>query len=268
MKALTSIMYYVYLCGYTIKTAMMYRLSVFIDMLSAVLAFFVQMTLWQALLSGQASGTTTAWSMVPYIIIVYFISTFTSINIAVTIENSIRDGSILYYLVRPVNYRKYLLCQLLGQNAFKACLNTLILFCISALIYGVYLTESPLLLFYFSVSMGLGILLMFEITYVCGLLAFWLGRTWFVEWFLQAFTIFFGGSAVPLWFYPEFLQKLSLCLPFRYVSYEAINIYLGKYSLEMCCSKILISLLWLAALWLVGRLMWRAAQKRIEINGG
>ena len=68
----------------------MYRLSVFIDMLGAVLAFFVQMTLWQALLSGQASGTTTAWSMIPYIIIVYFISTFTSINIAVTIENSIR----------------------------------------------------------------------------------------------------------------------------------------------------------------------------------
>ena len=267
MKYRTGIMYYVYLCGYTIKTAIMYRLSILIDMFSAVLTFFIQVTLWQALLKGDASGSTSFESMIPYIIIVYFTSTFTKINNS-EIARSIRDGSILYYLIRPVNYRKYLLCQMLGQNAFKACFNTFVIFCISALIYGLYPVESPLMIIGFLISLCLGIGLMFEITYVCGLLAFWLQRTWFIEWFLAAFIIFFGGSAVPLWFYPEFLQKVSLCLPFRYVSYEAINIYLGKYTIEDCLGKILISLIWLLALWGIGHLMWRAAQKRIEINGG
>ena len=261
-------MYYLYLCGYTIKSTIMYRLSTFIDTISAVLTFFIQLTLWQALLEGNSAENMTFAYMIPYIIIMYFSTTFTNINIATTIENSMRDGSILYYLIRPVNYKKYLLCQMLGQNTFKACANTLFIFIIASLLYGIYWTESIFFMLCFIVSLLLGMLLMFEITYTFGLLAFWLQRTWFIEWFLQAFTIFFGGSSVPLWFYPEALQNISLFLPFRYISYEAINMYLGRYSIEVCFKKFTIAFMWIIVLWILDYILWKAAQKRIEINGG
>lgn len=264
-------MYYIYLCGYTIKSKLMYRITTWIDMLSALLTFFIQISLWKALLAENYTNNASGLNfevMVPYVIIVYFASTLTYINIAVVIENSIRDGSILYYLIRPVNYRKYLLCSMLGENVFKACINTLIILGVSFFLYGIYVPKSLFCVLGFVLSLALGVMLMFEITYVCGLLAFWLQRTWFLDWFLEAFVIFFGGSAVPLWFYPEILQKISMIFPFRYVSYESINIFLGRYSLEMCIAKILTSALWIILLRIVGTIIWNHAQKRVEINGG
>lgn len=261
-------MYYLYLCGYTIKSKIMYRVSTWIDIISALLIFFIQTSLWSALLTGNQTNELSFEAMVPYVIIMYFSSTLTYINIAVVIENSIRDGSILYYLVTPINYRRYLLCSMIGENTFKACTNSLIIFIVSIFVYGIYLPESLINVLTFFISLILGIVLMFEITYVCGLLAFWLQRTWFIDWFIEAFTIFFGGTAVPLWFYPEILQKLTMILPFRYVSYEAINMYLGHYDINTCFSKILISVIWIIVLRIVGIVVWRRAQKRVEINGG
>ncbi|MBD5524665.1 MAG: hypothetical protein HDR04_09635 [Lachnospiraceae bacterium] len=261
-------MYYLYLFGYTIKSKIMYRMTFLIDVISALLTCFIQTSLWQALLTGNYMSGLSFEVMVPYVIITYFSAALTHINIAVVIENSIRDGSILYNLIRPVNYRRYLLSGMVGENTFKACINTLIIFIASIFVYGIYVPKSFLCVLGFVISLSLGVMLMFEITYVCGLSAFWLQRTWFIDWFLEAFVIFFGGSAVPLWFYPEILQKVSIILPFRYVSYEAINIYLGHYNMEVCITKILISILWIIVLRTAGTVMWKYAQKRVEINGG
>ncbi len=261
-------MYYLSLCGYTIKSKIMYRITSWIDVISALLTFFIQVSLWKALLAGNQISGMTFEMMIPYVIITYFSSALTYINIAVVIENSIRDGSILYYLITPINYRRYLLCSMLGENTYKACTNTAIILFASMLVYGIYFPESLFCVLGFVISLAFGVMLMFEITYVCGLLAFWIQRTWFIDWFLEAFIIFFGGSAVPLWFYPEILQKVSMLLPFRYVSYEAINIYLGHYDFEMCITKILISVVWIIMLRIVGTFMWKNAQKRVEINGG
>ena len=243
-------------------------MSSLVGVLSALLTFFIQTSLWRALLGENPKSGLDFELMVPYVIITYFASALTYINIAVVIENSIRDGSILYYLITPINYRRYLLCSMLGENTYTACTNTLVILAASILVYGVYIPESLLCVLGFMISLAFGVMVMFEITYVCGLSAFWLQRTWFIDWFLEAFIIFFGGSAVPLWFYPEILQKLSMILPFRYVSYEAINIFLGHYNMEMCITKILISILWIIILRIVGTIMWKYAQKRVEINGG
>ncbi|MBD5476333.1 MAG: hypothetical protein HDR17_10225 [Lachnospiraceae bacterium] len=261
-------MYYLYLFGYTIKSKIMYRVTFLIDVISALLTCFIQTSLWQALLSGNYVSGLSFEVMVPYVIITYFSAALTRINIATTIEDSIRDGSILYNLIRPVNYRRYLLCSMIGENTFKACINTLIIFAASIFVYGIYVPKSLLCVLGFAISLAFGVLLMFEITYVCGLSAFWLQRTWFIEWFLEAFVIFFGGSAVPLWFYPEILQKISVILPFRYVSYEAINIYLGNYNVKVCITKILISIFWIIVLRIAGAVIWKHAKKRVEINGG
>ena len=87
-------MYYLSLCGYTIKSKIMYRITSWIDVISALLTFFIQVSLWKALLAGNQISGMTFEMMIPYVIITYFSSALTYINIAVVIENSIRDGSI------------------------------------------------------------------------------------------------------------------------------------------------------------------------------
>lgn len=73
---------------------------------------------------------------------------------------------------------------------------------------------------------------------------------------------------VPIWFYPEFLKSVSYWLPFRYMTFEPINIFLMKTSVEQAWVPILAALLWLVVLSLADKLIWRAAAKKLTVNGG
>ena len=76
----------------------------------------------------------------------------------------------------------------------------------------------------------------------------------------------FGASAIPLWFYPDWLAKVSLFLPFRYISYEPILIFLGES--ESPLTAIILQLAWLAVLFLIEKLVWRRAERKLIVQGG
>jgi ABC-2 type transport system permease protein len=100
---------------------------------------------------------------------------------------------------------------------------------------------------------------------VVGLLAFWTQATWYLSWYVRAGVAFFGGTVIPLWFYPDALEKLSQFLPFRYISFEAINYYLGKLPLEAAARSIGIAALWWFLLFAAGHVLWRSVQKRMTV---
>ena len=109
---------------------------------------------------------------------------------------------------------------------------------------------------------------MFELVYVVGLLAFWTQATWFLPWYVRAGVAFFGGTIIPLWFYPEGLIRLSRFLPFRYISFEAISYYLGKTALDSAPVSLGIALLWWLLLFMAGHCLWNLAKRKMTINGG
>ena len=120
----------------------------------------------------------------------------------------------------------------------------------------------------FAVSLLLGLLIRFEIGYVAGLMAFWLQKTWYLDWYINGAMLIFGGTKLPLWFYPKVLERISRFLPFRYVSFEPINIYLGRCDVRGALLGLGVSAAWLLALHLIGRLMWSRAARKLTINGG
>lgn len=75
-------------------------------------------------------------------------------------------------------------------------------------------------------------------------------------------------TTIPLWFYPDWLNKISFFLPFRYVTFEPINFFLGKTAIMDAWIPLLTAFLWLAGLSLLDRLVWQAAVKKLAVNGG
>ena len=80
--------------------------------------------------------------------------------------------------------------------------------------------------------------------------------------------MFFGGTAIPLWFYPGWLQKVSYALPFRYITFEPVGILLGRTQGNEIWMSLLVAALWLLVLNAVDHLMWRSAVKGLSVNGG
>lgn len=252
----------------SLKSELAYRSAALWGIASAVLGFLVQVFLWQALLGTGVRGGASFADMLLFVLINSFMLQLSRANVAGMIENAMIDGSISMELLRPISYKGYMLSQTLGKNIYGALTATLpvLLFSLFFLSGAVLPDLAHLLLFLLSAM--LGIALKFEVTYLAGLTAFWLQRCWFVRFYLTGLSSIFGGTMVPIWFYPQLLKALSYCLPFRYITFEPINIFLMKATAEQAWASILAAFLWLAGLSLADRLVWRAATKKLAVNGG
>lgn len=252
----------------SLKSELTYRSAALAGIVSALLSFLIQIFLWKALLGAGVRQDTSFSDMLLYVIINSVMLGLTRGNVASVIENSMIDGTISMELLRPMSFKYYTLSNIFGKNIYGTLTRTTPVLVISAfLISPASLPDIPHVLL-FIISSVLGILLMFEVTYLVGLLAFWLQRCWFLDWYLDGFLTFFGGTMVPLWFYPDFLAAASYFLPFRYMTFEPINFFLGKTPVAGAWCPLVAALLWLIGLSLLDKLVWRLAVKKLTVNGG
>lgn len=252
----------------SLKSETIYRPAALAGIAGSLLGFFMQVFLWKALLGSGARQDASFSDMLLFIIINSFMLELTRTNVAGIIENSMIDGTISMELLRPMSYKTFLLMNALGKNTYGTLTRTVPILIIS--IFLISGTPLPTLYHFilFIMSAFLGILLMFEVTYLAGLSAFWLQRCWFIEFYLMGFERIFGGTMVPIWFYPEWLKKMSFFLPFRYMTFEPINFFLGKTPVEEAWFPILMALFWLMALNVLDKCIWQMAVKRLTVNGG
>ena len=252
----------------SLKSELTYRSAALWGIVSAVLGFLIQVFLWQALLGTGIRSDTSFPDMLLYVLINQFMLQLTLTNVAGMIENAMIDGTISMELLRPVSYKGYMLSQTLGKNIYRSLTASVPILILSLFFLSKAVLPDVVHIPMFILSALLGIAIQFEVLYLAGLLAFWLQRCWFISFYLKGLRSIFGGTAVPIWFYPEFLKTLSYWLPFRYMTFEPINIFLGKTSVEQAWMPLLAAALWLTGLSMADRLVWQAATKKLIVNGG
>lgn len=250
------------------KSHFAYRLSAALRFFTSAMVVFVQFSLWKTLTGSGLRPDVTLADMAAFIAITEVAGALTRGDFANELGASIRDGSVIMHFIRPASYQLYLLSSFMGNNLFRFVSNAVPVVLLCAVTVGLPLPLTMAHLGLFAAFTLLGILIMFELIYITGLLAFWTQTTWFLSWYVGAFSTFFGGTIVPLWFYPHWLERLSVYLPFRYISFEGINYYLGKAPLSSAGFSLSMAILWAFFLFLAGQLVWFAVQRKMTINGG
>jgi ABC-2 type transport system permease protein len=246
-----------------------YRANSYIKMFGALVSIFISINIWLALYKDNISVKGIYLSdMINFTIINALILSISSANIGRFIAEKVKDGSIIVDFIRPVNFKCYVFAEQIGQNCYHFIFGTIVPCMVISIIYGFNLPKSPILFSYFICAFVFGIFLNFQIEYVLGLLAFWFKTSFYIDWFLGAFKTLFAGSFVPLWFYPELLYKISLFMPFRFVSFEPISLYLGKIPQGSETNIILVQTVWLMLLIVLEKIMWIRIQKKVVIHGG
>lgn len=252
----------------SLKSETIYRSATLAGAASALLSFLIQIFLWKALLGTGVRQDTSFPDMLLYVLINSFMLQLTRTDVASMIENAMIDGTISMELLRPISYKGYMLAQTMGKNIYGSLTATVPVLILSLFFLSGAVLPNIVYILLFILSALLGIALMFEVTYLVGLAAFWLQRCWFIRFYLNGLRSIFGGTMVPIWFYPDLLKAASYCLPFRYMTFEPINIFLMKTPLEQAWVPILAALLWLVGLSIADNLVWRAAEKKLTVNGG
>ena len=78
----------------------------------------------------------------------------------------------------------------------------------------------------------------------------------------------FSGLVVPIPFFPKFLQTISKCMPFQYVSDLPFRIYVGNIGIEQGIEGLLIQLIWIIILMLLGYILMQKSLKKVVVQGG
>ncbi len=249
--------------------AYVYRVTTWLNLISAVITVMIQINLWSALLANRAYDEgITFQDMMSFVFINTLLLSFMQTTSGSALAGKIHDGSIAIDFLRPINLKYYLFAEDFGKNLYRTLFSVAPVCGICVVFYRVHVPNNLLMIVIFVISIINGILIIFYIYYLFGLLAFWLHTAWYIPWYVRAVFQLFGGTFVPLWFYPPGLAQWSRFLPFRHITFEPIAIYLGKHSLAQSLSILCIQLGWILVLHGAEQFLWRRAQHKIIVQGG
>ena len=248
-----------------------YRFELWVELFINVLFMLIYVYLWKALYTGRESVEGYDLNgILTYIIVSQTLLTFNfTLRTARIIEEKVRTGEVVTDLMKPVDFQLMMLGTAAGTSFHTMLFNMLPKFLLFYVILSISLPPSILAVCIFIFSVILGYVILFSIEFLIGILAFWIVEirgiyytvTWGISWLLS-------GYFLPLEFYPNFLAKIAAVLPFRAVIYFPTAIYVGRLTGQDVISAILIQFIWVIALMCLGRLGYRAAFRKLVIQGG
>lgn len=212
------------------QNSLQYRAPTVIYIVGYSLYVSVLLFLWTSIYhEGGQVGSYALSELVTYYLVQFVINTVVLSYISWEIIDHIREGFFSHFLVKPVNYFTYWFTINLSGKLFESFLIGLVV-----IVFGVTvgpalrLPTDPATWGYFLIAIALGIVLAFELEFCIGLIAFWLVQVRVFKYMLQYAVFFFAGTLLPLDLFPRSLAEVAAVLPFQYLVFVPIQIFLEK----------------------------------------
>jgi ABC-2 type transport system permease protein len=203
-----------------------------------------------------------------YIAVGWIIRSFYFNNIDQDMAEHVMDGRLAMDLIKPINTQSMYIAHALGESLFRAGMLTLPTAVLILLAFPVKPPATVLHFGAFLLSVILSFFLVAAINFAVGTLAI---RLKSILGLLRAkyFLLeLFSGLLRPISFFPETFQKAFSFMPFQYISYIPVLLYLGKINGRAILSSLALQVFWVAVLLALGAAMWRWSSRKITIQGG
>lgn len=174
-----------------------------------------------------------------------------------SIATDINEGDLSNFLLRPVSFLKFQFARDIadkGMNISFAIFELTLIFIL--LKPPFFIQKDPVYLALFILSTILATLMYFFFSVLLGMVGFWSNETWGPRFIFYQLITFFAGGLFPLDILPRVIYKSLEYLPFQYLIYFPLNIYLGLVSLQEAARGIMISGVWVVIMLFVTRYLW------------
>lgn len=200
-----------------------------------------------------------------------FFSAFTTWNADGDIFDSIVNGGIAYELCRPVSIYNMWFSKTAASRIAGASLRCVPLLAVAFLLphpFRMTLPESPrhFALFVLSLFLGLGVTVAFcMFTYI---LSFFTISPQGLRMLFTSMVEFLSGAIIPLPFMPDRVRHVVELLPFAGMYNVSLRIYSGDLAGPEMVRGIGMQCFWFVALLVSGKILCRAAEHKIVVQGG
>lgn len=200
-----------------------------------------------------------------------FFALFTTWNTDNELFDSVINGNIAYELCRPLSVYRMWFARTAGNRLANAALR-----CVPIL-FAAFLLPEPfrmtlpvnvqsMLLFIITMFLGTGVTVAFCMFVY--LLAFFTISPQGLRMVFTAMVQFLSGAIIPLSFMPDSVRRVLELLPFAGMFNVPLRIYSGDLVGAKMLRAIGMQIFWLILLTACGKLLCRAAERRIVVQGG
>lgn len=247
---------------------MQYRANLIMWFVVGAIGPLTMVLVWFAILgSKQEIGGYTKGDFVIYYLCITYGWYIIGGEFSRQIGRAIRNGDINKTLLKPYNI---VLGEAATEQAWKL---TSLLVSFPALLIVLYLMrdyitwntvpgQGP----WIALVTLLGAIIFGLLQAIIGIFAFWVVEIWPFAEMMDVVLNLFGGLLAPISLLPMSVQKVSLYLPFRYVFYEPVNMFLGNQADPF--GVVWRQVICIVLLFILYKLVWRAGVKRYEGIGG
>lgn len=253
----------------TLKQRLAYKFSAFGWALMPLINFFVIYNIWKAIYASAPTDILAGFTfhqMAVYASIQVAIQRLTESGVCWSIGRDVMRGDIASSLIKPISYVGRQFAEDLGWKLFNLIAVALPVFIIVYLVLGYQFDAALFALFFLSIVLGWLIFFFFDLCF--STLAFYVTYIWGLQMAKFAVIKFLCGTMLPMSFFPEAAQNVFKFLPFQYISYTPAMIFLGKYESAEILFVLGVQLAWVGILFVLSKILWAFATKRLTILGG
>lgn len=251
------------------KVGIKYRFHFIIAMLTVPLSLIIYYFLWQAIYTYTGQDIIRGFTfpaLVQYYVLSMIVGFFVWCDVDKWMSQDIRRGHIITMFIYPMRFLWQHLAFEIGINSLGILLEMIPVFVVGFVFFG--LAVAPAFNFIaFLASVVLAFFLAFFVSFNVGLSAFWLKKIEGIRRVRRTLLVFLSGGMIPLTFFPQSLQYVSHFLPFEYIRYVPIQIYLGEFSRLGVLGQLGLQLVWIVLLYFLSKAVYQKAFKQFAGAG-
>lgn len=189
---------------------------------------------------------------------------------AIDVSNDIAQGDLSNYLVKPISYFKYWFTRDVSSKFLNVSFAIGEFFLLYLILRPPFFFQQNIyVLITFLVSIIIAVIIYFFILFIVSSIPFWAPELGWGGHFLVTIILieFLSGSLFPIDILPIQIQSFVMSLPFPYLIYFPVQVYLGKITGLPLIQGLVISLLWLIGLGVFMKYIWQKGLKVYESIG-
>lgn len=256
------------------QDSLVYRFNSLIWILYSLLPSLTLMFVWLAAYGSRDQGSKVGGFDLPSMMTYYLF--VTALSVAITpnpewdIAQTIRDGKLTQFLLRPIGYFGY---RFAWESSYQVVKTGMMLPALALLWWGFrsYISLPSMSLghgiaFFFSCVFAYIILM--QLKFMLGLSAFWLQEPGGLLEIWNVLSGLFSGRLLPLALLPVWARDVADILPFGILYGFPMDILLGRIGNEALLWGFVRQIVWLGVLSGAVRLMWARGLRQYESVGG
>jgi ABC-2 type transport system permease protein len=250
------------------KVYLAYSLWVWVSLILNTIALTILVFFWKAVYSNTTTiGGLDLQTTLNYILLAQVFLPLSNLNMIFEMGYNMREGGIAHVLLRPLDFHASYLAISYATLATDLILQ-IPLALVATFLFNLRWPTDPRLwgAFIISALLGHAILFFFDLTLGC--LTFYTTEVWGLGVLVYGMGLFFSGSLIPLAMLPEHLSNLVYSLPFAQALYVPLSLLSGIQPLSAAPRIWMVQLIWLVALWLLSRLVFKVAVRKVTVQGG